>query len=223
MSLRWIAVASLMATSRLDAQADPRALALRDSSPGAIMAHVRQGTYPFWFIDMLRMTPGSVSQAKLDALGDSLVNRAVAAPAAREMATGNWTPSAADALAWAGDRGRRDGVPYGGALDRLIRIHQQARNYTMRTAALAAMPGVVGRERGLAYLKTIATSDDPTSAYAISVLIIDANGGRWYGPTPSKSERKESEAILRSLDESRAVRNDEARRLLDRWAQRHRA
>lgn len=222
MSVKWTFIFALLPASQLQAQAGATVLLLRDSSARTIMAHVSRTSYPSWLIDIMRAAHGPVARGKLDEIADSLVARAIAGPTPDEVASGNWTQSAADALASAGDRSQRRGTPYTGALDRLIRVHQQAHSFTIRTGALAAMLGVVGRDRGLAYLKAVASSEDPTAWYAVNVLIIDANGGRWYGPKPSSSESRQSEALLRALYQSGSVRDNQAKRLLEEWV-RHKA
>lgn len=218
MSLKWTIALTLLPAGPLHAQVSNRALVLRDSSARTIMARLRRGTYPSWFIDVMRETSGVVSRVKLDEIADSLVGRAVGGSPAVESASGHGAKSAADLLAAAGNRGPRRGTPYTGALDRLIEIHKRSTDFAVRSSALAAMPGIVGRERGLSYLRTVATSNDSTAWYAVSVLMTDAIGGHSYGPAPSASESMQSEQILRELYEDGSVRDDGAKLLLKKWA-----
>lgn len=202
----------LLPLSQIQAQAMRRESLLIDSSSAAIMKHLTARSEPSWFVDIMRQTRRPVAKSKLDELADSIVARAVAN---RASEVGALSPTAL--LALAGDRGLRKGSPYAGVLDRLIRIHQQATDYAVRTMALAAMPGVVGRDRGLSYLRTVATSNDSTSWYAVNVLAIDANGGSSLGPQPTLAERHQSEDILRALHSGGQVQNATAKRFLDEW------
>lgn len=225
MSLTLATFLAVLPISQITAQgAAQRASTLADSSAVSIMAHVTPRGDPSWFLDIMQQRHRAVSESKLDALADSLVARAIAGPRSPSTVevNGGLVLLPSDLLALAGDRGARQGAPYRGAIERLIRIHQQATDDAVRTAALSAMPGVVGRDRGLGYLKTVATSNDATSWYAINILTIDARGGSWGGPRPTTAESEQSDAILRALYSSRQVRNAQAKRLLDQWAlQRH--
>ena len=218
MSVRMALLLALLPMIRARAQVIQRESTFVDSSAYRIMAHVASRNQVTWFVDIMRQTRRAIPQSKRDELADSLAARAILnRPVERGDAVG--APlSPVGVLAWVGDRGIRKGIPYSGALDRLIRVHQQASDIEVRTSALAAMPAVVGRDRALAYLRTVATSNDPTSWYAINILTIDATGGGWFGPTPTTAERRESEAILRGLYVSGQVRNPEAKRFLDEWA-----
>lgn len=206
------AVLFLLLAGRIAAQPMLREASLGDSSSAVIMAHVNPRTESSWFVNILRQTPRAVAQSKLDELADSLAARAIA-----KQGFEAGYPSPIVFIVLAGDRGLHKGVAYKGALDRLIRIHKQATDHSVRTQALAAMPGVVGRERGLAYVTSVATSNDSTSWYAIGVLTTDANGGSSYGPNPSPAESTESDAILRGLVKS-GVPNPTAQRFLTEWA-----
>lgn len=205
----------LLPLSQIPAQAMRREELLADSSSAVIMAHLNSRTETSWFVHIMRQSRRPIAASKLNELADSLAARAIVNRPS-DMGVGMLTPTGFIALA--GDRGLPKGTPYTGALDRLIRIYQKATDYGVRTTALAAMLGVVGRERALDYLKTVATSNDSTSWYAINVLTIDASGGRLYGPSPSPSESNQSDAILRSLYRSGQVRNPEAKRFLTEWS-----
>jgi len=220
MSLRSAILLVLLPAGQIGAQAAQRDSSLADSSALSIMAHVTPRGDPSRFLDIMRQAHRTVPQPKLDALADSLVARAIADSHSQSSVEvkGSLVVLPSDLLAMAGNRGTRKGTPYRGAIERLIRIHQQATDDAVRTAALSAMPGVVGRERGLAYLKTVATSNDPTSWYAINILTIDASGGSWSGPRPTSAESEQSDAILRALYSSGQVRNARAKRFLDQWA-----
>lgn len=218
MSVRMALLLALPAMMRASAQVIQRESTFVDSSADRIMAHVAPRNQLTWFVDIMRQTRRAVPQSKLDELADSLAARAILNRPV-ERGDGMGVPlSPVGLLAWVGDRGLRKGIPYSGALERLIRVHQQASDIDVRTSALAAMLAVVGRDHGLAYLRTVATSNDPTSWYAINILTIDATGGRWFGPTPTTAERGQSEAILRALYGTGQVRNAEAKRFLDEWA-----
>src|ERR1051326_9078109 len=162
MSLIKALALALLPLSQIPAQLMQREELLADSSAVVIMAHLNSRTETSWFVHIIRQTRQPIPVAKLDELADSLAARAIANRPS-DMAVGMLTPT--DLIAYAGERGRAKGTPYSDALDRLIRIHQQATDYGVRTSALADMLGVVGRERALAYLKTVAVSTDSTSWY----------------------------------------------------------
>lgn len=218
MSVRMALLLALLPMIRASAQVIQRESTLVDSSADRIMAHVAPRSQVPWFADIMRQTRRAVPQSKLDELADSLAARAIANQPLEPGNAMGAPLSPVGLLAWVGDRGIRKGIPYSGALDRLIRVHQQASDIGVRSSALAAMPAVVGRDRALEYLRSVATSNDPTSWYAINILTIDATGGRWFGPAPTTAESRQSDAILRSLYSSGQVRNAEAKRFLGDWA-----
>jgi hypothetical protein len=223
MSLKLSIFLILLPAAMPQAQPQRQASNFGDSSVAAIMRQLRAGRDASWFNDVMRQTHGSVASAKLAELSDSLSERAIRVPATPLLEHEDVRAALASigSLSVAGDRGCDKGTAYPGALDQLIRIHQQGNNTSVRKSALAAMPGVLGRPRGLEYLESVAASHDPTSEYAIEVLMIDASGGSWIGPKPSPAEQQQSQAILRELYRRRLVTDSAARELLHEWAARN--
>lgn len=91
------------------------------------------------------------------------------------------------------------GHPYSGAVERLIRIHREAREPLLRAHTLYMLPIVQGRERALPYLREVAASKDPTAAFAVFSLMGDARGGLSGIGRTTVAERQESRAILSEL------------------------
>lgn len=198
--------------------AHPRAV-MGDSSVPRIMAHVgRRATAP-WLRQILRQSDQRQPRAKLDELADSLSSRAIATHA-------TWTTdpdgvrdalSTVGLLALAGNRNDPLGTPYEGALDRLIRIQREGSLRSVRSAAVAAMLGVVDRDRALTYLRTTAQTTDSSAFDAVNALIVDANGGSWSGPKPNASQQEESKAVLKNLYSASLVKDRRAAQALETW------
>jgi hypothetical protein len=121
---------------------------------------------------VLRQAGRSQAKARLDSLADSLTSFAIQATDARD---GDAAWAAVVTLGSAGATERfgkpipdGNGSAYAGALERLIRIHREARSESLRDAALIAMVNAGDRPRMLGYLRTVAISRDPTVLSALA-------------------------------------------------------
>lgn len=216
--MRYVLVLALLPCAIAAQQ--PAHSRLADSSVRVIMAHVGPHVRPFELVAILRNKDGQTPAAKRNEIADSLVGRAVSYRAARRSDTTQFAGAvrAVMALSLAGltSAAAEAGRPYDGALDRLIRIHEQAQVSEIRSRALESMLGGPDRARALAYVRSIAISRDPTAYKALSCLIMDSRGGG-IGYKVAESQRKESFDILVDLAVNRLVKDPAGARDLDLW------
>jgi hypothetical protein len=169
-------------------------------------------------LDVLRQNGRAQPRAKLDELADSLAEIAIEAGGPKaDRRRGNEVVSALSALFDVGNEGFPGGTPYDGALDRLIRIHREGHDRSVRDIALRYSMAVVGHPRALAYLRGVATSSDETASNAMAVLLTDAQG-HGLGKPPTAAQQQETNAVLRDLFDRRVVKDFAASRDLDKWA-----
>jgi hypothetical protein len=148
----------------------PRGIA--DSSIDRIIALASPGEVA----GILRPVSRAHSRAKLDSLADRLTARAIGA---RGFDGDRIRLDAIEALRDAGLRvgPHRNGIPYDGAADRLIRIHRESPLVaSSRSAALWALTQVVGFDRSSSYLHAVAGSSDPTAWDAMGALTLAGAG-----------------------------------------------
>lgn len=133
---------------------------LADSSPPVIMAHAG-GVAPAAVMEVLRQVHQPYAAAKRRELLDSLTARAISY---RGAATG---PVLTIGIAGAADPGwgGAGGTPDPDALDRLVRIYEQAPNPLTRTTALMALSHQVDPSRAWPTLRTAATSTADADAF----------------------------------------------------------
>lgn len=193
---------------------------LADSSARIIMAHVGPHVRPFELVAILRDKEGRTPTWKQNEIADSLVARAVAYRPTPRPDTVQFGAAVravmALSLAGSASTGVEPGEPYTGALDHLIRIHEEARASEIRSRALEAMLGGTDRARGLAYMRSVAVSVDPTAYKALSCLIMDSRGGG-VGYRATESQRHESFDILVDLATHHLVKDPVGARDLELW------
>lgn len=195
---------------------------MTDSSAAAIMARV--GAHPEQqpLRTVLRQVDGTYPRATLDALADSLANRAISN---RETALNSpgyaRAVNALSALGTAGVAGDIPGRALDGTLDRLIRVHREAPVLLIRSRALAVLPSVPDRARALAYLREVAGSSDATAVAAFNALLLDSQGGSLVGRQPTPEEQRASTAILRDLAEGQRAANPTVVGNLRMWRESH--
>jgi hypothetical protein len=175
------AAGSCLSIATLEAQHMPRPR-LADSAAVAILALEKDVAN---LSVILRQVGGAQPRAKLDELADSLAQRAI-------LTGPNMPVPEINVLRTAGLRGQRasEDVPYVGALDRLIRIHRYApvSPPSRRTEALFAINAVVGFDRAVTYLFSVATSADPTAVSAMWALESDATPASGMHLSPAEME-----------------------------------
>jgi hypothetical protein len=184
-----LAIAVFLPTATLCAQVPHRQL--EDSSVKSILQmtpHVGELTA------VLRQQRGSQSRAKLDELGDSLAARAV-----QRSDVANVQSAEAEVLYRSGlpSTAPAEGVPYEGAVDRLVRIHRDVSRTpsAIRAGLPIMMTAMVGFDRVIPYLFSIATSTDSTAPAAMDALTIVADPAMAIG-TASSSQRADLRRML---------------------------
>lgn len=214
----------LMAGAATHAQipAPPR---IADSSVDRILA---LATNPAELGAVLRQQYGRASREKLDTLADKLTERTMAAGVSRPTSFEDPRYQTVTALRHAGALPQgRDGTPYDGAAERLIRIHRESpAGAPGRSSAVSALAEVTGFDRSAAYLREVATSRDPTAGPAMQALIQAASPGASAGMP--EGDRQLAMEILRSLwngvapvfanvggDSARARSQDALRKAMD--------
>jgi hypothetical protein len=166
---------------------------LADSSARAILAHTRSN--PVAIAGILRQQSRNQPRPKLDELADSLVAMALRNPSALD--SGRFV-NMTSALNAAGGR-NGSGTPYAGALDRLIRIHQEYPSQLPgHSGVVEAMLSLADHDRAVEYVFRVATSTDQSAPYAMAALLYDVrNRGRFTGSTDA--EREALRGRLRAL------------------------
>jgi hypothetical protein len=152
-------------------------------------------------VKMLRQDGRSESWATLDSIADTLVAIAI-----RDR-DDDRRLGALNVLRVAGTLDpKAGGVPYPGAVERLILVHREAKDMATRRRALRGLLGGGNRQRALAYLGEAATARDETAWAAIQELTSDA----------ANNGAVDSKALLRELYDKKRVRQFIAERNL--WA-----
>jgi len=159
-------------------------------------------------------------RAKLDELADSLVARELAAaqidPAARVHGISDISE-----LVYAGQvAGQGDtipGIPYDGALERLIRIYREAKPLDVRLSALGGLLDVAGHAQAIAFLREVAISADPTAWYAVGQLEAAADPAD-ARPVGTVADRRAVYDLLKALFQQRLVSEPLAADGLDLYA-----
>lgn len=158
-------------------------------------------------VRVLRQENGTYPRTKLDAVADSLTSRALRYRTTNDSAAHVAAVNAVNALAFAGAARAFPGRPYDGAVERLIRIHQQSTAQNVRFHVVLMLPIVQGRQRALSYLRDIAASEDSTALSALNSLATDSRGGMSGTGTTSPAERQQSRAILLDLARNHLVKD----------------
>jgi len=185
------------------------------SSAQAIISFFRESpqSRAGWIAGILAQDGSPEPEAKLDSIADALEAIALGVSAGEtDRSRTVEANSVLSAFTDAGARGR--GVnAYPGAYDRLRRIHEHAQHLGIRRQAVYLLIRVGDHQRGIAYLRTVASSTDATAQRAINGLISDAIG--FASGTASERAR----AALRELYDSHAVSDWLASRDLRMYAE----
>jgi hypothetical protein len=182
------------------------------------MERVGSQTGAWWLQDVLRQNGAQYPRAKLDEIADSIMMRAMTPALVQQQGEDEHAVDAILALAVAGSRGPWKGVPYHGAFERLIAVHQRAPVLGVRRRALSGMLASPNHSRAVDYLRGVAESNDTTAFDAIGYLIGDANGGSNAGGVqPTASQQRVSAVALKALVSRGRVRNRRAADVLDAW------
>jgi hypothetical protein len=80
------------------------------------------------------------------------------------------------ALMAAGTSDSAPGVPFAGAIEALIEIHESGPSW-LRPTVLHFLPRVIGQERAIQYLKDVMISRDATAIWALRVLVGQSREG----------------------------------------------
>jgi hypothetical protein len=186
---------------------------LADSSAAVILQRARaaatENPAQWNFVGGLLRQLDRQPAAKLDALADGLVAVAAAGRSGRQNERSyREAIEAISALVLAGAAQGDAENAYPGALDRLIRIHRETGPTPLRSLALRRLTTMPDWRRGLAYLREVAVSTDPTAEYAVHALVSEAvQGGMANNPEPARSEAR---AVLRALFNDDAVKEPRA-------------
>jgi hypothetical protein len=177
-------------------------LVLADSDISVIMQREQvRGISASDVSPILRQRGRAHSRARQDSLADSLTARILAST----ESTGPVHERAQELLSALAVAGKRegDGTVYPGALDRLIRIHKESRDQSIRPRVLWVLIDMDDRERAMAYLRQVATSSDASAHWAVGALAISY-------------ERHDPgvEAILRDLWDHKLVKEPNAAQIL---------
>jgi hypothetical protein len=144
-----------------------RAAALKDSSAAAVIAEFRRDTAMFRYgSEIIKSAQMAGQRAKADALADSLANMVIATESAkrtRELSMGEFRIAIEATLALLGS-GTGD-QPYTGAADRFIRIYQESRKSGVFLPLIQ-----VDSQKGAAFLKDVAATDDIMALVAVRTL-----------------------------------------------------
>jgi hypothetical protein len=150
-------------------------------------------------VDVLRQRSRSHPQAKRDELADSLIARAIRAPAPPNPAVAVLAEAGRASLQV--DAGTADPR----ALDWLIRIHRESRDHETRRYVILQLTDQAVPMRAVPYLREVATrSEDRTSSTALRRLVVLA---RDTAVGTSAGERQQVMAQLREMWERRLVTN----------------
>jgi len=165
----------------------------RDSTPAVIMTFGGRKYFPSAVIvDVLRQRQKAFSLSKRQELADSVVARAIGPPL---PGGGELEPvEAVEALVMSGSTNPDlTGSPDPDVLDRLIRIHQQAKLRQARVMALTSLNQQLNPARALPYLKAVAESKD------MALLALDQLVSLARDPSHASAVRDRATATLREL------------------------
>lgn len=158
-------------------------------------------------ISVLSQHDSAYARPVLDELADSLTAMAVAADPEREGS--DVALRVVGVLTDASSRYAR--VPYEGAAERLMRIHQQARDHAIRIVAFGSLLDLANIGRVLPYVRAFVTSEERDVDLGVSQIIMRAE-------ERSVLFRPEARALLRELYEGNLVPDPEARLVLEAFA-----
>lgn len=186
------------------AQPPARPRTLSDSSAEYLIGLTeRAGTSGWSFLARAIRDTAATDPAKRRILADWLVEIAVA----ERPNPGSWRSrepamNAIVPLVSAG-RAAGSGRPLDDAQERLTRIHRESKDQIIRGLALSWLTAVPQHAAALVYLRSVATSGDPSASAAVTALIREAMyGGMSENP---QAQRDSAWVVLRELRASGAV------------------
>jgi hypothetical protein len=150
-------------------------------------------------IQILRQEKRPQPRARLDSIADTL-----AAIAMRDVDRDRRLAALSELKVAGAQDPKAGGISYPGAIDRLLRIHQEAPDIATRQIALNGLLRVGDRRRALLYLRQVATATDETAWAALQELTGDAVNNRGA----------DSKAVLRELYDNKLVRDPTTERAL---------
>jgi len=206
----------LLVPATLSAQQPRRPPHIADSTAATIVRTARaEGLRGAgWLVGILRQREGDQLAAKLNVVADGWTSDVIAASARSPDDLS--AVIAMSQIVSAGSSADTTGVPFRGAMDRLIRIHRNGSG-RVRSTTLWMILGVVGdRRQGLAYLRSVAESTtDATAVDAINALMDEALTGGISHNSPAL--RDEAGQLLKSMWEAKSVRDVSASEALGRF------